>query len=146
MVQRAHIAWILVAVVAALLVMILKRPREGYKGGANKKKCLNQTEEADQKKYYYRKRKPYPGKDPYWQCPRGWKDTGCDWGIDGVSKKQEWMQCRRHKNKSALKERKGNKCKKSNDCSGTRGCYAIPGKKNGYCHFLMAPPLGFNKL
>jgi hypothetical protein len=138
--KRAHIVWIVLAVVVALLVMIMQRPREGYRARPDKETCKKKAGKSTWNQYYFTQRKYYENKDPKWQCPLGWQDTGCSYDI-GVGTEYEKKQCRRHKNKPASKERKGGKCKKSNECSGTRFCYAMPKniktpeKTTGWCKY-----------
>jgi hypothetical protein len=51
-------------------------------------KCRQQAAAAGQ----YSLRQAFPGQDPYWQCPSGWVDTGCTWGM-GTDFEQR--QCRK---------------------------------------------------
>ena len=138
--QRAHIVWIGLAVVVALLVVVVRSSREGYRARPDKEKCKKKAEKSTWNQYYFMQRRRYTDKDPEWQCPMGWQDTGCSYKI-GVGTEYEKKQCRRHKNKPASKGRKGGKCKKSNECKGTRFCYAMekdintPENTTGWCKY-----------
>jgi hypothetical protein len=40
----------------------------------------------------YALRQERPNQTPWWQCPKGWVDTGCDWGMGA---EYEQRQCRK---------------------------------------------------
>jgi hypothetical protein len=40
----------------------------------------------------YGLREAFPNQDPWWQCPAGWVDTGCNWGMGADYEKR---QCRK---------------------------------------------------
>lgn len=128
-----HHQSILIAVaVCALATMLAMVRYEMYAPFASdlKDRCRKLSGRDQWNKYYWRQRRNFPDKDPEWQCPEGWQDTGC--GI-GMGKEFEKKQCRRKMSDTDVSgqvviEQSGSQCKTDRDCTAPRTC-----SDYGYC-------------
>lgn len=123
--------YLLVAAVLGLFVLLKSRRRvEGYNLGGidvdeeREARCKEYADPSLWGTYYFKKRKHFPGKDPEWQCPQGWTDTGC---TSDMERKLKNKQCRRNKYMNRT-ERPDHSCDSNKDCDMGREC-----SDNGFC-------------
>lgn len=100
----------IVAILLALFFVTMNI-RESFTA-QDKKTCLAMANKSKWKKYYWQPR--FGSFDGTWECPSGWEDTKCNWGM---GKEFEKRQCR-----SGNKFEGGNGCFVDLDCPRGQEC------------------------
>lgn len=93
------ISLLAIALVALVVLFKTTSKKDTYRQKVNIARCTKYALDVDADDYSWSTRRQFPGKDPEWQCPVGWTDTGCNNGMQGVPESRE---CRRNKKQKRL--------------------------------------------